>query len=75
MFGYGLVAFPAEYGKTGKNSYVISAAGTVYQFDWGPSTSTTAATMDDFPSHLLPNTWVITDGNDGMIRTPPKERP
>ncbi len=34
-FSYGLCAIPAEYGKTGINTFIIDVQGTVFQFDNG----------------------------------------
>ena len=36
--GYGLVAWPAEYGNSGVKTFLVSHAGTVYEKDLGPQT-------------------------------------
>jgi hypothetical protein len=40
--GFALMASPAEYGKTGMKSFIVSQDGVVYQKDLGP------ATLDEF---------------------------
>ena len=35
VHGYGLCAYPAEYGRTGRNTFVIDIQGTVYMKDTG----------------------------------------
>lgn len=46
--GFGLLAYPAEYGRSGIMSFIINHAGTVYQKDLGPGTSRAAARMRTF---------------------------
>jgi hypothetical protein len=36
--GYALIAYPAEHGRTGCNSFLISSNGTIYQQNFGPRT-------------------------------------
>jgi hypothetical protein len=38
--GYGLIAWPAEYGNSGVMTFVVNHEGTVYQKDLGPRTET-----------------------------------
>jgi hypothetical protein len=38
--GYAVIAFPAEYGKTGKDVFVISNNGTIFQKDFGSKEKT-----------------------------------
>ena len=35
VVGYGLCAVPANYGRTGRQTYVVNAMGTVFQKDTG----------------------------------------
>jgi hypothetical protein len=40
--GFGLVAWPAEYGVTGVNTFIVNQLGQVYQKDLGDTTATAA---------------------------------
>jgi Protein of unknown function (DUF2950) len=52
--GFGLVAYPAEYGNSGIMTFVINNDGDVFQKDLGESTSRIASRMTSFnPDH----TW------------------
>ncbi|KRE16768.1 hypothetical protein ASE66_09145 [Bosea sp. Root483D1] len=46
--GFALLAYPAEYGRSGVMSFITSHAGTIYQKDLGPGTRYTAARMTRF---------------------------
>jgi hypothetical protein len=46
--GFGLLAYPAEYARSGLTSFMISHAGTLYQKDLGPDTRSIAARMRSF---------------------------
>ncbi|GAB1596071.1 DUF2950 domain-containing protein [Lysobacter claricitrinus] len=46
--GFGLVAWPAEYGKTGVATFIIAQDGTVYQRDLGKDTARIAESMKAF---------------------------
>lgn len=46
--GFALLAYPAEYGRSGVMSFMINHAGTVYQKDLGFGTSRQAARMRTF---------------------------
>jgi hypothetical protein len=46
--GFALVAAPAEYGKTGIMTFIVSQTGTVYQKDLGPGTAQAFRTMQEF---------------------------
>lgn len=46
--GHALLAYPAHYGVTGVNSYMIDAAETIYYQDLGPETVTIANGIDAF---------------------------
>ena len=47
--GFALVAFPAEYGVTGKDTFIVDQAGTVYKKDLGAGTHDHAMKMSVFP--------------------------
>jgi hypothetical protein len=42
IVGYGLLAFPKEYDKTGRKCFTINNTGTVYERDFGDAEKTTA---------------------------------
>lgn len=46
--GFALLAYPAEYGRSGVMSFIINHAGTVYQKDLGFGTSRAASRMRTF---------------------------
>ncbi|QQC64214.1 DUF2950 domain-containing protein [Paraburkholderia ginsengisoli] len=46
--GFGLIASPAEYGKTGVMSFVVNQDGQVYQKNLGPQTARAAAALKSF---------------------------
>ncbi|HET6437143.1 MAG TPA: DUF2950 domain-containing protein [Anaeromyxobacter sp.] len=46
--GFGLVAFPAEYGVSGVMTFIVNHDGIVYQKNLGPSTATRAQQMKLF---------------------------
>lgn len=48
MAGFGLVAFPAEYGASGVMTFIVNHDGVVYQKDLGPTTRSVAAAMRTF---------------------------
>jgi hypothetical protein len=43
--GYGLVAWPADYGESGVMTFVVNQQGTVFQKDLGPKTAAIAQAM------------------------------
>jgi hypothetical protein len=50
--GFGLVAFPAEYGNSGIMTFIINNDGDVYERDLGPRTGRIASRMTEFnPDH------------------------
>ena len=52
--GFGLVAYPAEYGNSGIMTFIINNDGDVFEKDLGPRTARIAARMSEFnPDH----TW------------------
>ena len=57
--GFALVAFPAEYGVSGIQTFIVNQRGIVYGKDLGPNTMTLARHMTAFdpdktwkPAHL-----------------------
>lgn len=46
--GYGLVAWPAAYGKTGVMSFIVNQDGQIYQKDLGPQSARAAAALKSF---------------------------
>jgi hypothetical protein len=46
--GFGLLAYPAEYGNSGIMTFIVSHAGTVYQKDLGEDTEAVAKTIASF---------------------------
>lgn len=46
--GFALLAYPAEYGRSGVKSFMLNHEGTVYQKDLGAGTGRTAARMQSF---------------------------
>jgi len=57
--GFGLLAFPAEYGKSGVMSFLVSHQGRVYQKDLGPKTAELAR---EIRSYDPDDTWTeVTD--------------
>lgn len=52
--GFGLVAYPAEYGNSGIMTFIINNDGDVYEKDLGPRTERIASRLSEFnPDH----TW------------------
>lgn len=46
--GFGVLAYPATYARSGITSFIVSHAGTVYQKDLGPNTRLVASRMNSF---------------------------
>jgi len=46
--GFGLIAYPAEYGSSGVVTFIVNHEGVVYQKDLGPNTATVARAMKKF---------------------------
>lgn len=57
--GYAVVAFPAEYGKSGIMTFIMSEQGVVYQRDLGSNTASIASAMTAFDPDL---TWTVVSG-------------
>jgi hypothetical protein len=50
--GFGLVAWPAEWGNTGVMTFIVNQQGKVYQADLGPKTGKIGPAMREFdPDH------------------------
>ncbi len=56
--GFALIAWPADYGVTGIQTFIVSYDGVVYQKDLGPNTATLAAAIDRYNPD---ETWTRTD--------------
>ncbi len=56
--GYGVLAFPAEYGKTGRNCFQINNTGTVYQRDLGKDTAKIVGSMTAYNPD---SNWVVAE--------------
>ena len=46
--GFGLVAFPAEYGKSGIMTFIVNQRGLMFQKDLGEDTVSLAAAMNEY---------------------------
>ena len=46
--GFGLIAFPSEYGASGVTTFIVNQDGVVYEKDLGPKTPTIAGAMRAF---------------------------
>jgi hypothetical protein len=55
--GFALVAWPADYGKTGVMTFIVNHYGTVYQQDLGPDTAKSAAAISEYNPN---NQWKET---------------
>ncbi len=56
--GFALVAWPAQYGKSGVTTYIISHAGEVYEKDLGPESDREARAMTLFDPD---SSWTVVD--------------
>jgi hypothetical protein len=63
--GFGLVAYPAEYGNSGVMTFIVNHAGVVLQKNLGPSTARIASRITDFDPDPL---WRRVDANDLAIK-------
>jgi hypothetical protein len=52
--GFGLIAWPAQYGATGIMTFVVNKSGIVYEKDLGPQTAKLALAMTAYDAD---NTW------------------
>jgi|GEM_PF-1902733 len=57
--GYALVAYPATYDSTGRNTFLINHNGTIFQADLGPGTHAMVEEMTEFDPD--PAIWVPTE--------------
>ncbi|MGE3312224.1 MAG: DUF2950 domain-containing protein [Limisphaerales bacterium] len=55
--GFGLVAWPAEYGESGIMTFIVNQLGRVYQKDLGPQTAKSVKKMN---AYNLDKTWAIS---------------
>lgn len=46
--GFALIAYPAEYGRSGVKSFIVNQDSIVYEKDLGPQTAEIARTMQEF---------------------------
>ncbi len=46
--GFGMVAFPAQYGSSGIMSFIVNHQGKIYQKDLGPDTDRIAAALKEY---------------------------
>ena len=46
--GFAMIAWPADYGKTGVMTLLVNHYGDVYQKDLGPNTASGAAGMNEY---------------------------
>jgi hypothetical protein len=61
MFGgFGLVAYPAQYGVSGVMTFTVNHDGVVYQKDLGPNTAAIAGAMKEFNPD---STWTKAETN------------
>jgi hypothetical protein len=56
--GFALLAWPAEYARSGVVTFIIGPDGVVYQKDLGPGTAQSAAAINRFDPDL---TWARID--------------
>lgn len=56
--GYALVACPADYDGSGRNTFIINNTGTVYQKDLGPETPDIVKAMTEYDPD---ETWVVAE--------------
>ena len=61
--GFGVVAFPAQYGNSGIMTFITNHDGVVYQRDFGPDTEKIAQAMTEF------------DPGPGWARSTDEEQP
>jgi len=60
--GFGLVAWPAEYGNSGIATFMINHRGELFEKDLGPNTAKLAAAITSFnPDHTWKKTEIVED--------------
>lgn len=67
IVGFGLVAWPVEYGGTGVHTFVVNKDGVVYQADLGQNTSSLAAGITRFNPNA--NWELVTDDSKANDET------
>ncbi len=55
--GFALVAWPAEYGRSGVMTFIVNQQGRVYQKDLGPKTAITVKSMTSYDPD---KTWTLS---------------
>jgi hypothetical protein len=58
--GFGLIAFPAEYGSSGVMTFIVNHDGVVYSRDLGPNTENVAMGIVEFNPDSM---WTKEDGS------------
>ena len=58
--GFGMIAFPAEYGSSGVMTFIVNHDGVVYSRDLGPDTSKEAMAIKEFNPDSM---WKKEDGS------------
>ena len=58
LWGFAVIAYPVEYGKSGVMSFIVNQDGTVYQKDLGDETSTLAPKIQLYDPD---KTWTVTE--------------
>ncbi len=48
LVGFGLLAFPADYGASGVMSFIVNQSGAIYEKDLGPNTGEIAGRMTEY---------------------------
>jgi hypothetical protein len=61
--GFGLIAFPAEYGSSGVMTFIVNQDGVVYSRDLGPNTEKVAMGIVEFNPDKM---WTKEDGADAV---------
>ncbi len=61
--GFGLIAFPAEYGSSGVMTFIVNHDGVVYSRDLGPNTQRVAMGIVEFNPDSM---WTKEDGSDAL---------
>ena len=56
--GFGLIAYPAQYGNSGIMTFMVNHDGVLYETDLGPDTAEIAAEIEDFDPD---NTWKVVE--------------
>ena len=63
--GFGLVAYPAEYGNSGVMTFIVNHSGVVFQKDLGPNTARIASRMTAFDPDP---SWRRVDAKDLAVQ-------